>query len=110
MKPKPSSICLIQAPGNLDFCFQKKAVPDDRNPGQTKPKYVRDLSFYHAGHYHEFSVTDPDFMRRHKIWDRIQEVTQHLRLADAGHIFLCLSLGLEFRGRCYKICATIFEP
>lgn len=110
MKPKPSSICLIQAPGNLDFCFQKKAVPDDAKPGQMKPKYIRDLSFTHAGRYHEFSVTDPDFMKRHNIWNRMQEVTQLLRLNESGNCFLCLSLGLEFRGRHYKICATIFEP
>jgi hypothetical protein len=110
MKPTPSSICFIQAPGDLDFVFQKRTVPDGDKPGQVKVKYTRDLSFTHAGHYHEFSVTDPDFMRRHKIWDRMQEEPQHLRLTDSANIFLCLSLGLEFRSRHYKICATIFEP
>jgi hypothetical protein len=70
MKPKPFSICLIQAPGNLDFYFQKKTVPDGDRPGQTKTKPVRELTFTHAGCYHEFSVTDPDFMRRRGIWDQ----------------------------------------
>jgi hypothetical protein len=110
MKPAPSSSCLIQAPGNLDFIFQKKTVPDADKPGQMKVKYVRDLSFTHSGLYHEFSVTDPDFMRRRNIWNQMQEVAQHLRLTNFVDIFLCLSLGLEFRGRHYKICATIFEP
>jgi hypothetical protein len=110
MKPKPFSICLIQAPGNLDFIFQKKTVPDGDNPGQTKLKNIRDLSFTDSGRYHEFSVTDPDFMRRHKIWDQMQDTAQHLRFTNFADIFLCLSLGLEFRGRHYKICATIFEP
>ena len=85
-------------------------VPDNDQPGQSKVKYVRDLTFIYAGRYHEFSVTDPDFMERHKIWDRMQETAQHLCLASSANIFLCLSLGLEFRGRHYKICATIFEP
>jgi hypothetical protein len=109
MKPTPSSICLIQAPGNLDLIFEKRTVPDGDKPGQTKVKYTRDLSFTHAGRYHEFSVTDPDFMRRHKIWDKMEKGPQHLRLTDSANTFLCLSLGLEFRGRHYKICATIFE-
>jgi hypothetical protein len=110
MQPASFSICLAQAPGNLDFIFQKRTVPDGDNPGQTKVKFTRDLSFTHAGHYHEFSVTDPDFMRRHNIWNKTQEVAQHLRFTDSANIFLCLSLGLEFRSRHYKICATIFEP
>jgi hypothetical protein len=94
----------------LDFIFQKKTVPDGDNPGQTKLKNIRDLSFTDSGRYHEFSVTDPDFMRRHKIWDQMQDTAQHLRFTNFADIFLCLSLGLEFRGRHYKICATIFEP
>jgi hypothetical protein len=110
MKPESFSICLIQAPGDLDFVFQKKTVPDGDNPGQTKLKNVRDLKFTHAGRYHEFSVTDPEFMKHHDIWDRMQEAPQHLRLKDSANTFLCLSLGLEFRSRHYKICATIFEP
>lgn len=110
MKSKPFSICLIRAPGDLDFVFQKKTVPDGDNPNQTKLKNVRDLKFTHAGRYHEFSVTDPDFMRRHDIWDKMQEAPQHLRFTNPANIFLCLSLGLEFRSRHYKICATIFEP
>jgi hypothetical protein len=110
MKPKPASLYLIQAPGDLDFCFQKIVVPDDDLPGQAKPKYIRDLTFTHAGRYHEFSVTDPDFMRRHNIWDRMQDTAQNMRLTTPANTFLCLSLGLEFRGRQFKICATIFEP
>lgn len=110
MTPQPSSICLIAAPSNMDFCFWKKSVPDANNPGQSKIKHVRELSFSYAGIYHEFSVTDPDFMKRHNIWTRMTDMAQLMRIQNASNYFLCLSLGLAFHGRHYKIGATIFEP
>jgi hypothetical protein len=110
MTPQASSIYLISAPPKMDFCFWKKSVSDSNNPGQMKTKYVRDLSFNYAGTYHEFSVTDPKFMKRHDIWNRMTDMPQLMRIQDAANYFLCLSLGLEFLGRHYKIGATIFEP
>ncbi|MGO8701642.1 MAG: dual OB domain-containing protein [Limisphaerales bacterium] len=109
MKPHPFSICLISAPAKMDFSFWKKPFRD-HNTGQDKTKYVRDLSFNRAGIYHEFSVTDPEFMKRHKIWDRMTEMPQIMRITDTSNYFLCLSLGLAFNERQYKISATIFEP
>lgn len=108
MLPQPSTLCLIEAPKQMDFLFWKKTITDDQ--GKEKTKSVRELSFYLARQYHEFSVTDPAFMLRHKIWDRMTDMPQNIRLRDTPPIYLCLSLGLEFRSRHYKICATIFEP
>jgi hypothetical protein len=108
MTPRKFSICLIPAPSKMDFSFWKKPVRT--NTGEEKIKYVRDLSFNLVGIYHEFSVTDPEFMQRHNIWNRMTEMPQLMRIPDASNYFLCLSLGLAFNEHHYKIGATIFEP
>jgi hypothetical protein len=106
MTPPAFSICLIPGPQKMDLYFWKKPVQDPHT-GQMKSKYVRDLLFEHAGIDHEFSVTDPVFME--PIWKRMTDLPQVMRMPGASECFLCLSLGLEFHGRHYKICATIFE-
>jgi len=89
-------------------CCRFDEAPHDGTTGQMKTKWVRDLSFNHAGTYHEFSVTDPIFMR--PIWNRMTDTPQLMKFPDASNHFLCLSSGVEFHGRHYKICATIFQP
>ena len=107
MQKPASSIYLVQAAWNMNFCFYKTMVSDFQT-GQPKMKYIRDLSFHHAGIYHEFSVTDPIFMK--PIWNRMTEMPQNMIIQGTTNHFLCLSLGLSYHGRHYKIGATIFQP
>lgn len=107
MQPHQFSICLVPGPPKMDFFFWKKTVHDPKT-GQAKMKYVRDLSFHHSGAYHEFSVTDPEFMS--PFWKKITEHPQAMNFPDASRHYLCLSLGLDFHGKQYKVGATIFQP
>jgi hypothetical protein len=78
MEPKPFSICLISGPSNMDFTYWKKTYRNDQ--GEEKNKWVRNLSFHHAGIYHEFSVTDPVFMA--PIWGKMTGMPQLTRFPD----------------------------
>jgi hypothetical protein len=105
-----ASLYLIKAPKNWSFTFWKHQIPDADNSGQMKTKQHRELSFQFNKRYHEFSVTDPEFTKRHKIYDRMTDMPQLLKVLDSTNVFFCLSLTPEFRKRHYKIAATIFEP
>ena len=105
-----SSICLIKAPVSWEFAFWKEPAPVYNCPGQMKEKKHLRLTFQHAGICHDCSVTDPEFTRRHDIFNRIQPEKQTLAIARAADAFFCLSLTLTFNSKHYKICATVFEP
>jgi hypothetical protein len=104
-----ASLYLIKAPKDWHFMFWKSQAPDYDNLGQMKTKQHRELSFQFQKRHHEFSVTDPEFTKRHKIYDRMTDSPQSLKVLDSTNVFFCLSLTPEFRGRHYKIAATIFE-
>ncbi len=77
-------------------------------PARLKPKWVRDLSFKLPGPTMSSRLLTPSLMR--PIWNRMTNMPQLMKFPDASNHFLCLNLGLEFHGRHYKICATIFQP
>lgn len=106
-----STLALINAPQNMQFQYWKENVPDYDNPGQIKVKKNRKLSFSLGGVSHEFSVTDPAFTARHNIYNQMQQDRpQTFAFPALAQTFLCLSLTTPFRGKHYKIGATIFEP
>ena len=104
-----ASLFLVKAPKDWNFMFWKSQVPDFDNPSQMKVKQHRELSFRFNGRYHDFSVTDPEFTKRHKIYDRMTDMHQLLKVSDSTNFFFCLSLTPEFRGQHFKIAATVFE-
>lgn len=105
-----ASLYLIKAPRNWSFAFWKQQIPDADNSNQMKTKQHRELSFQFNKCHHEFSVTDPEFTKRHKIYDLMVGTPKTLKVKDPSNVFFCLSLTPEFRKRHYKIGATIFEP
>ena len=104
-----ASLYLVKAPKGWSFTFWKAQVPDYNNPGQMKLKYHRELSFQFGKRYHEFSVTDPEFTKRHRIYDRMTDSPQLLKGLDSTDVFFCLSLTPELNKQQYKIAATVFE-
>jgi hypothetical protein len=104
-----STLALVKAPQNWKFEYWKEIKPG-YDGGPPKEKFHRDLQFKFGPHYHEFSVTDPEFMERHNVWKKmVQNSPQQVTVAKPDEVFFCLSLGLEFYGKHYKIAATIFE-
>lgn len=105
-----SSLALIKAPHGWQFEFWKEIKPDFKT-GYPKEKSHRDLKFAFGKHYHEFSVTDPDFMARHDVWKKMaMDHRQQIAFPNPENVYFCLSLTPEFNGHHYKIGATIFEP
>jgi hypothetical protein len=110
MGKNAATLYLLKAPKEWHFLFWQNQVPDFNNPGQIKIKKHRELSFQYAGQYHEFSVTDPNFTTQHKIYNRMTDTPQLLKVPDPVNVFFCLSLTPEFNNHHYKIGATVFEP
>lgn len=105
-----ATLYLIKAPANWKFTFWKEV-----NPFAQNEKTIRRLEFTYAGRYHEFSVTDTDFTRRHGIFNRMKLYEQQmLTVPNPANAYFCLSLtrltSPNFDRKHYKICATIFEP
>ena len=103
-----ATLYLIKSPPGWTFTHWKE--PNHYGPS---PKTFRRLEFFYAGARHDFSVTDTDFTRRHKIYDIMQLYThQTLPILNPGNAYFCLSLTKltpKFSREHHKICATIFE-
>ena len=103
-----ATLYLIKSPPGWTFTHWKE--PNHYGPS---PKTFRRLEFSYAGARHDFSVTDTDFTRRHKIYDIMQLYThQTLPILNPGNAYFCLSLTKltpKFSREHHKICATIFE-
>lgn len=97
-----ATLYLIKAPAEWSFSYWK----ENKN-GEFKQR--RRLSFPYGPHNHEFSVTDPQFTIRYKVFEKMTEQVQTLEVPNPAGAYFCLSLTLEFNGNHYKIGATIFE-
>lgn len=102
-----ATLYLVKAPPAWTFTFWKEP-----NPYGPSPKTFRRLQFSYSGVLQDFSVTDPNFMRRHNVYrSMLLHTHQTLEIPHPEKAYFCLSLTKltdKFREH-YKICATIFE-
>jgi hypothetical protein len=106
MGPQAATLYLIKAPEDAVFTFWK-----EQNRFENRIDTKRRLTFTYSGQSQEFSVTDPSFTARHRIFDRATGSLQSLRFTDRETYF-CRSLtklSAKFSRKHYKICATIFQ-
>jgi hypothetical protein len=105
MGANAASLNLIRCTEGAQFRYWKEM---DAESKKEKRHFRFTLSY--ANSTHDFSVTDPLFTRRHKVFDKLTEELQTIEFAKPSEVFVCASLTPEFNGKQYKICATIFEP
>lgn len=65
--------------------------------------------FRYRGVGYNFSITDPIFLHKHAAWPRGKTLPIEAPLRREDHCLLCISLGMMWQGKHYKIAATIFE-
>lgn len=100
---EPASLYLIRLERSATVEFWKETGSESREKTQMRMQLV------YRGRTHDLAVTDPLFTERHEIYQRAQlNRTGSLEL-PAG-CYVCVSLTREWKGRQYKIAATIFEP
>jgi len=104
MGKKAATLYLIKAPRQWTFTYWK-----EWNQVAGKDTKRRRLSFKFAGTDHDFSVTDPIFTLRYRVYDKITDQPQTLIVPRPEDAYFCLSLTKEMNRRHYKICATILE-
>ncbi|HTB82848.1 MAG TPA: hypothetical protein VK742_04270 [Candidatus Sulfotelmatobacter sp.] len=105
MGANAATLFLIKAPAQWNFNYRK-----EWNSFTHKYDKRRRLSFDYAGKHHIFSVTDPSFTARHRVYENMTDQNQTVTVANPAGAYFCLSLTPEFNGKHYKIGATIFEP
>jgi hypothetical protein len=105
---EPSSLALLENPPECRVTWWRELAPDPDHPGALLEKTRRRLSLRFAGRLHEFDITDPEFTRRHRLFDTA-ELNRPQTLDLKPPLFLCLSLTRPWQGKHYKICAAVFQ-
>lgn len=102
MKP-PASLYLIQLERESPIDYWKEKGTDGREKTQMRMRLT------YRGRSHELAVTDPVFTARYEIYQQA-EMNRTKTLYVQGGTYVCVSLTREWKGRQYKIAATILEP
>lgn len=108
---QPASIYLLKAPDLWRVQYWKDEMPAPDREDKMIEKTRRRLSMRYGGQYHEFDVTDPEFIRRYHVYEQAEFEQSHtVPLQNALSAYLCISLTPGYVGKQYKIAATIIEP
>jgi hypothetical protein len=101
--PPKRSLCVIR-PENLRIRVESR---DDKESHGNRERWR--AVFRYRGVGYNLSITDPVFLHRHAAWPhgRMLPIEAPLRCED--DCLICVSLGMMWQGKHYKLAATIFE-
>lgn len=107
--PQPFTLALVESPPDSKVRWWREQVYDANNAGGSFVKTRERLSLRFPKQYHEFDITDPLFRLRHQT-AATAVMNDETTLILPPPFFVCLSLTKPFKGKHYKVAATIFEP
>jgi len=103
---EPSTLYLIANPLNakISWWIERGTAPDSDG---TSERLRTRLTCTHGGASHTFALTDSRFSEKYHLFERAEPKEQIMTLATP--VFACVSLTRPWKGKQYKVAATIFE-